>query len=146
MNRGSFGIVALVVLAILCISGLVFVSPISQNQSYHNFSDANTICNISNFWNVVSNIPFLVIGILGIKMLKNTIEAKNQFLVFFIGVTLVSVGSGYYHLNPNDNTLVWDRLPMTLAFMALFSAIICEYVNNKTGRLLFLPAIIIGIL
>lgn len=32
---------------------------------------------------------------------------------FFIGVAAVGVGSSYYHLEPNDARLVWDRLPVS---------------------------------
>lgn len=33
---------------------------------------------------------------------------------FYIGVAAVGFGSAYYHLQPNDSTLVWDRLPVSL--------------------------------
>ena len=68
------------------------------------------------------------------------------YLIFFLGALLVSLGSGYYHFNPNNDTLVWDRLPMTVAFMALLSIIISEFVNNRTGRQILFPAIMLGLL
>jgi len=53
--------------------------------------------------------------------------------------------SGYYHLNPNNHTLVWDRLPMTIAFMSLFSIIISEFIDQRKGKLLLYPFLVIGI-
>lgn len=32
---------------------------------------------------------------------------------FFVGVAAVAFGSGYYHLKPDDDRLVWDRLPVS---------------------------------
>ena len=49
--------------------------------------------------------------------------------VLFAGVTLVSIGSAYYHWDPNNQTLFWDRLAMTVAFMALFSALVADRVR-----------------
>ncbi len=34
--------------------------------------------------------------------------------MLFAGILLTGVGSSYYHWNPNDDTLLWDRLPITL--------------------------------
>ena len=58
----------------------------------------------------------------------------------------MAIGSGYYHLNPNSSTLVWDRLPMTIAFTALMSIVISEFIDNKKGKLLLLPFLLLGII
>jgi len=65
--------------------------------------------------------------------------------VFFIGITLTGFGSAYYHWNPNNDTLVWDRLPMTISFMAFFAALVSERVNERVGNRLFLPLLVLGI-
>ncbi len=74
------------------------------------------------------------------------VSLRTQYLTFFLGVSLVSTGSPYYHLSPNDATLVWDRLPMTVGFMALLSVIVSEYINQRIGRRLFIPLLLIGML
>ena len=51
----------------------------------------------------------------------------------FLGLVLTAFGSAYYHLDPGDARLVWDRLPMTLVFMPLVSALIAERVEVKLG-------------
>lgn len=63
----------------------------------------------------------------------------------FIGVALVSLGSGYYHLAPDNGTLVWDRLPMSIGFMALSVAVLANYVNPRLEKILLAPATILGL-
>ena len=133
-------------LALGAVVALFLISPIEQNEEYHNFSDQNTFFQIPNFWNVVSNLPFLIVGLMGLFNLKAFAEGKAQYLIFFLGIALVSLGSGYYHWNPNSETLVWDRLPMTVAFMALFSIIISEFISPKTGARILIPSLLAGVL
>ncbi len=59
---------------------------------------------------------------------------------------MTALGSSYYHLNPDNKTLFWDRLPMTIVFISFFSAIICEYLNQDTGRKILLPFLIFGLI
>ncbi|NOR29041.1 MAG: alkaline phytoceramidase [Lutibacter sp.] len=144
MKKNKIGYYSIISLAFIAILGMFFLSPIIQNEDYHNFSDTNTIFNIPNFWNVISNIPFLIVGVLGLFKLKSITNYKAQYLIFFLGVSLVSFGSSYYHLYPTSDTLIWDRLPMTIAFMALFSIIISEFINREIGQKTLIPALIIG--
>jgi hypothetical protein len=58
-------------------------------------------------------------------------DMRLAYLVFFIGVGLVGMGSAYYHVNPNNATLVWDRLPMTVSFKALLAMILADTVSQK---------------
>ncbi len=105
---------------------------------------------VSNFWNVMTNLPFLIVGLMGIRrVMANRLgggmpQLRPAYLIFFIGVFLVGLGSGYYHLDPDNGTLIWDRLPMTIAFMALFSAIVGEYLSITWGRRLLYPLVLIG--
>jgi hypothetical protein len=142
------GKLAIVLVTIFALIGVFFVKPIAQPLEYHNFVDAKMILGIPNFWNVISNLPFLLVGILGmihLKAMKKIDEMELAYWLLFIGVALVAFGSGYYHLNPNNYTLVWDRLPMTIAFMSLFSIIVAEFVNEQRGHLLLFPLLFIGV-
>ncbi|MEE8388841.1 MAG: ceramidase domain-containing protein, partial [Acidiferrobacterales bacterium] len=114
------------------------------------FSDSRKIFSILNFWNVVSNLPFLIVGVIGLYRIivtgtLNVIgDIKISYILLFLGVSLVAFGSGYYHLWPDNQTLVWDRLPMTIAFMALFSIVISEFISARAGKALLLPFILAG--
>jgi hypothetical protein len=66
------------------------------------------------------------------------------WFTFFLGVSIVSFGSAYYHWHPSDNSLVWDRLPMTVGFIGLFMAIVSESVHPKLGTIMLLPGLMLG--
>src|SRR6516164_7130619 len=129
--------------------GLMFVSliallplpPLLQNQDYHQFADQRELFGIPNFWNVVSNLPFIAIGAVGLLQFHHNAIT----LVLFLGIFLTGFGSSYYHWNPNDSTLFWDRLPMTLGFMAILALVIEERLNAKAGSVLLWPLIAIGV-
>ncbi len=140
----------LIAMPIILILGSL--SPIPQDNTYHHFADGRTILFISNFWNVISNLPFFFVGIYALDALFKTHrlcyhkEMKSAYILFFLGIALVSLGSGYYHLNPNNDTLLWDRLPMAVAFMALFSIVITEFVGVKEGKYTLYPLLFLGLL
>ena len=69
----------------------------------------------------------------------------TAYLVLFLGTMLTGAGSAYYHLWPDNETLVWDRLPMTLTFMSLYSIIISEFIAERAGRLLLAPLLSAGV-
>ncbi|HXD51908.1 MAG TPA: hypothetical protein VN689_08445, partial [Burkholderiales bacterium] len=52
-------------LSIVAIVGVLLHAPLAQPLDYHAFVDQRTIWGIPNFWNVVSNVPFLIFGLLG---------------------------------------------------------------------------------
>ena len=120
----------LVLVAVLAAAGLFTRGPIPQDLGYHQFADTREIAGIPNFWNVVSNLPFLVVGLLGLSRYPRLAhdESKSGYLFLCSGVFLVGLGSAYYHQAPSNATLLWDRLPMTVAFMALFSMLLGERV------------------
>jgi hypothetical protein len=138
-------------LSLLIIIGVfLFVAPLPQDATYHDFADGRTIFHVSNFWNVLSNVPFFIVGVLGLyKLYTNRLTLLKSmhlgYTLLFVGVSLVAFGSGYYHLEPNNETLVWDRLPMTIVFMSLFAILLSEFVEEKLGRRLLLPLLLLGI-
>lgn len=125
---------------------MLLLKPFGQNPNYHNFADKRTFLGIPNAFDVASNVAFLLVGIVGLTVcFKNRVgNLRNAWIILFAGITLVSVGSAYYHLNPNNETLVWDRLPMTIGFMGLFAALLGEYISERLGRFLLIPALLLG--
>jgi hypothetical protein len=139
--------IILVIVIVITFIATLLVASIPQMQSYHDFADQREILGVPNFFDVISNIPFAIVGIIGLifTMRNRQKVAPHSWPVFFAGVTLVSIGSAYYHLSPNNDTLVWDRLLMTAAFMGLFVALLSEYVNQKIERRFLIIAVIAGI-
>lgn len=132
--------------ALITLLALTWLAPVPQDPAYHRFADVATRWRIPNFANVMSNALFLVFGVMGLAWVRRhrVAGAVTAWTVFFFGVTLVALGSGYYHVSPNSTTLVWDRLPMTIAFMALFVALLSEHIDARLERWGLLPALIIG--
>ncbi len=133
------------------IAVFMFVAPVPQDLAYHNFSDTRMLFGIDNFWNVSSNLPFLLVGVAGLYYIYRHRDAvcvsglEAAYRVFFIGILLTAFGSGYYHLAPGNNALIWDRLPMTIGFAGLFSIIVGEFVSVRAGRRLLLPLLVVGL-
>jgi hypothetical protein len=140
---------ALILLVVAPLLYLLFLygGPIPQDPGYHVFADIRTRLGVPNFGDVASNILFLLVGAVGILWCRGNraAGARASWRVFFVGVALVFVGSGYYHWAPDDDSLVWDRLPMTVAFMGLFAALLGEHFSPRLERPLLLAAIAIGI-
>ncbi|MCI0601318.1 MAG: ceramidase [Beijerinckiaceae bacterium] len=130
LNRRILFITALGAASLLAVLTL---DPIPQDPAYHNFADQRTLLCIPNFANVFSNLPLLLIGVLGLRLCRRnpSAGATRSWTVVFLSAALVSFGSAYYHWNPSNETLVWDRLPMTAGFMGLFIAITSEHVDQK---------------
>src|SRR5208282_1972003 len=123
------------------LAALLLLPAIPQDQGYHQFADQRTLLGIPNFWNVVSNIPFVAVGAAGLWRFRD----NPATIVLFLGFFLTGIGSAYYHWDPNDRTLFWDRLPMTLAFAAILSLVVAERVNARAGAILLWPALAIGL-
>ena len=128
-------------LMIVTLVGLLPLPPILQNPDYHQFADQRTLFGIPNFWNVVSNFPFIAVGAVGLLRLRRDLIT----FVLFMGIFLTGFGSSYYHLNPTNETLFWDRLPMTLCFAAILAAVVEERVDARAGKVLLRPLLAIGI-
>lgn len=153
MNREKekTGYIVIALVSMLGIVGVLMLAPIAQNLEYHLFIDQRTIIGIPNFWNVTSNIPFLLVGIMGLHSIFRShrinliAEMKTAYVMFFLGVSLIAFGSGYYHLWPNNGTLLWDRLPMSVTFMALFSIVIGEFISFRLGKFALWPLVVVGV-
>jgi hypothetical protein len=145
-------ILFLLSLLVASVIGVFFLDPIPQDLAYHHFADQKTLWSIPNFWNVLSNLPFVFIGLYSVvKLLQNRPNGlikgtEPGYLIFFAGIFFTGLGSAYYHLQPNNHSLLWDRLPMTIAFMGFFAMVLSEYIQQKTGKLLLVPLLLLGLL
>lgn len=131
---------------------MLFIPPIPQNEAYHNFADRRALLGIPNCLDVVSNVLFLVVGVWGLWTVWHGAKfidriERTPYAAFFAGVLFTAFGSSWYHLNPNDATLVWDRIPMTIGFMALLAAIAGERIGRPRGLsvALLVPLIALGV-
>ncbi len=137
----------LAVLVIGSLLGILSLAPIAQDAGYHAFADTRRFAGIPNGVDVMSNLPFLLVGVLGLRFcLRAELgAARRAWAVLFAGVAFVSIGSAWYHWHPTNASLVWDRLPMTVGFMGLFVALLGEYVSKRLAAVLLVPAVALGI-
>jgi len=123
------------------LAGLLLLPPIPQDQGYHHFADQRTLFGVPNFWNVVSNLPFIAVGSVGLRRFHR----NPAIFVIFLGIFLTGFGSSYYHWDPSDRTLFWDRLPITLCFMAILAVVVEERVSPRLGAALLWPLLATGL-
>ena len=147
MNRSTAFVVAFTLLT----AAAAFLLPaVPQPLDYHDFADQRGVFGIHNFLDVVSNAAFLLAGLAGLFVVFSG-RARFEFpaerwpyAVFFLGILLTAAGSAYYHLAPDNETLFWDRLPMTIAFMGLVSSQVVERMSVRAGLVLLGPMLLVG--
>jgi hypothetical protein len=131
---------------------LAFLPPIPVSAGYHDFADHRRMLGLPNALDVLSNVPFLVVGIFGVVFLFReayrlsfrTSYERLPYFVFFAGVALTGIGSAYYHLAPSNERLAWDLLPMTFCYAPLVAATIMERVSGRMGLVLLGPFMAAG--
>ncbi|MDX8407716.1 MAG: hypothetical protein R8L58_04950 [Mariprofundaceae bacterium] len=132
---------------LLCSVVLLFVPAIPQPAAYHQFADARTILGIPNFLDVISNLLLLPASAYGLKLLFDSRNGHQRtrftyrselipYAVFFVAAGLTCFASMYYHLGPDNYSLAWDRLPMTIMFGSFLAIVISERVQHMAGMFL----------
>lgn len=138
-------------LAILTFAAvMVFMAPLPQSQAYHDFADQRELIpHVPNTLNVLSNVPFLIAAVMGLRAAGQRSRfvsrlERTDAITFFLGVALTFLGSSIYHWSPSDATLSYDRLGMTVAFMAFLAMVWHEHVSDSRWMLPLLQLIGIG--
>jgi len=137
------------------LAGVAFMLPrIAQPLWYHDFADQRACFGLPNCLDTTSNALFVLAGAVGLAFLHSTLRSTSvrrtfidprealPYALFFFSTILVGFGSGFYHLTPDNEHLVWDRAAIALALMTWFAAILCERVSLKAG-LRLLPLLVI---
>jgi hypothetical protein len=142
--------------AVAAAAGLVgagvflFVPPMHQDPAFHQFADRRALLGIPNALDVLSNLPFVLVGWLGFAAARDARTTfmdpweRRPWLVLFAAVIVTAFGSGLYHLAPSNGTLFLDRLPQTLITTALFVAVLAERATLAAARRAFWPLLVAG--
>ena len=149
-------VVVFLIVSIVAIGGYwLYAGPTPQIQSYYDFADQRPMLGMPHALNVLSNLPFIIVGVLGIVFLCNERSRRagvflepterRPYAVYFIGLVLTGIGSSYFHANPTNATLVWDRAALAITFMALFTSILAERVHEACARWALVPLVLCGI-
>lgn len=147
----------LVLACMLFIGGyLLLHPPMEQPLDYHQFADQRPMLGVPHMLNVVSNAPFLIVGVWGMIWLWRLPSSTREirflepsetwaYWLYFIGLAATGIGSSYYHANPNNETLVIDRMGLAMTFMALFTAIVAERLSWQLSPWLVGPMVLLGV-
>jgi hypothetical protein len=111
---------------------LLLHGPLAQPVHYNDFADQSVLFRIPHAADVLSNVAFGVVAIWGWIRLWPLREhpALRQgwpgYALFLVALLLTAVGSAYYHLAPDNQRLVWDRIPIGLTCAGLLAAVRAE--------------------
>jgi hypothetical protein len=143
----------IIAVSLLSVTVLCFLPPIPLGPGYHDFTDKRIFLRIPNYLDVLSNIPFMVVGLWGLLWLlrrssKPSFAIQQEripYFVFFAGVALTGAGSFWYHMAPGNSRLPWDLMPMTCSFLSILASIIMERISVKAGLRVLLPLLVFGV-
>jgi len=122
--------------------------PVDQPADYNDWADRRTLLGIPHFGDVVSNLAFLWVGAAGLLALGSgrcrcdLYGESRVWALVFVGLCLTAAGSAWYHWQPDNDRLLWDRLAMALTFMALLSALLLERTGPRIA-LTSLPLLVV---
>ncbi|XP_037415944.1 uncharacterized protein LOC119278716 [Triticum dicoccoides] len=113
---------------------MLVIPAIPHDEDYHDFADQRTLfLGIPNTLNVISIIPFIFVGFAGFILKHCESSQRGLYTIFFAGVSVVGFGSFFYHLNPKNDSLFWDTLPMMVTFTSFEAIFIIERFDDLAG-------------
>ena len=142
----SWGLVG-IALAIYALLRLLF-GPLPQDPSYHLFADTRVAGPIPRAGDVLTNLAILAAGLSGLALWKRVNIAPDEraaYALLVVGMLLTAFGSAYYHWDPSDARLVWDRFPMTLVMAAIAALVLADRVDPAFARAAWPPFALLGI-
>lgn len=133
----------------------MFVGDWDVPDTDHQYADTRPLGPLPNAADVLSNLPLVVIGLIGARRLLTGVRAGTvvlsnpaevlPWLVLFLGIAASGVGSTWYHLQPTAERLLWDRGPIALSMAAFIGAALTERVGPREG-ILTLPVLAVAAL
>jgi len=123
----------------------------AQDPSYHRFADQRQWLGVPHAADLLSNFAFALVGVVGMVRLASPRRQRFSppteagLRCIALGLVCTAMGSAWYHRDPTDSTLFWDRLPMTLVFAGVLGAAIAQRVGHKAGRASLALLVALGI-
>jgi hypothetical protein len=114
----------------------------AQLQAHgHPFVDARELWAMPNAADVLSNLPFVAVGVIGLwrlrRLPKDTLVGDTQraLKVFFCGLVLTGLLSAVYHWQPDAWGLALDRTGMAVGFAGVLALAAADRVGQREARL-----------
>ncbi|CAL9206089.1 unnamed protein product [Musa hybrid cultivar] len=120
---------------------LMLATPrISHSHAFHLFADMRNFLGVPNTLNVLTTFPFLLVGVPGLVLCLSgccfgiSLRGEMWGWAFFYAATATAAfGSAYYHLRPDDDRVVWDKLPTMTSASSLLSILVIERIDERMG-------------
>ena len=150
LGNKSFAALWTAILATVAVAAALMLPIIPQDPSYHNFTDDRVFLGIPNALNVLSNIPLIVLGFYGIALCRKKSdpdpvpELSRLKILFFTTIMLTGAGSSIYHWRPDNLSIIWDRLPLSVMFMAIYLVFLADRISPRIAARLVWPTLIAG--
>ena len=113
---------------------------VPQAAHYHDFADRRALAGLPNAVDVLSNLPFLVVGLLGGWMAVwrapaavRRSGARPWLALVFGGLVVTAVCSGYYHLAPSDWRVFVDRLGLLPVFAGVLGLALQSLLGQRAA-------------
>jgi hypothetical protein len=139
---------ALLGVVLLALLGACFAAgDFLQTLTDERYVDTRSFLGVPNFFNVASNVAFLLVGAAGLRLCAESRHppAVASWCVFYAGMLLTACGSAWFHLAPSDATLLWDRAGMVIAFVGLLFGVLQESTALRMGVALLAPALLFSL-
>ena len=127
-------------LAVAALAALAALLPATGLPAgYHDFADQRTLLGLPHALDVLSNLPFAVMGAWGLWWLRRVpldrlgTAQRGLAGLFFIGLIATAFCSSGYHLDPHDAGLCIDRVCMSLAFAGLLGLAAADRISARAG-------------
>lgn len=127
-------------LAVAALAALAALLPATGLPAgYHDFADQRTLLGLPHALDVLSNLPFAVMGAWGLWWLRRVpldrlgMAQRGLAGLFFIGLIATAFCSSSYHLDPHDAGLCIDRVGMSLAFAGLLGLAAADRISARAG-------------
>lgn len=126
-------------LAALGLLALALFGPaLALPMAPHDFADRRTWFGVPHAGDVLSNLPFALLGGWGLGLLWRCGAAlppatRAMSALFLAGLLCTALGSAAYHWRPDDAGLALDRLGMGVAFAGLAGLAACGRVGARAG-------------
>jgi hypothetical protein len=127
---------------------------VAQQAQYHAFADQRSWRGVPCAMDVLTNLPFAVAGLWGLvrvwqaslqRRLQHRLDMHWQLAtVFFGGLLVTAAGSGYYHWQPDNFGLAWDRLGMVVAFAGLLGMAVADRISLRAGVVMVVATLLAG--
>ena len=139
----------LLIAAVLGLLAAVFGPSVAQPAHYHAFADQRMLLGLPLAMDVLSNLPFAIAAVWGLLALRSSagrdlritntnmgstvITQRLLAALFFGGLLVTTLCSGYYHLAPDNPSLAIDRLGIVVAFAGLLGVAVADRVSSRAG-------------